>query len=66
MDNAVLKVFFFASDFVLVHAMTNAMSETDINKADHKLLADLAPIADGLSTFAFGFAGTTLKNISAS
>jgi hypothetical protein len=32
------------------------MGETDVNKAHHKLLGDIAPIANDLSTFAFGFA----------
>jgi hypothetical protein len=56
LNNALLNTFFFASDFVLVHGMANAMGETDVNEAHRKLLGDIAPIANDLSTFAFGFA----------
>jgi hypothetical protein len=56
LNDALLNSFFFASDFVLVHGMANAMGETDVNEAHRKLLGDIAPIADDLSTFAFGFA----------
>jgi hypothetical protein len=54
-NDALLNTFFFASDFVLVHGMANAMGETDLNEAHRKLLGDIAPIANDLSTFAFGF-----------
>jgi hypothetical protein len=56
LNDALLNTFFFASDFVLVHGMANAMGETDVNAAHRKLLGDMAPIANDLSTFAFGFA----------
>jgi hypothetical protein len=56
LNNPLLNTFFFASDFVLIHGMTNAMGETDVNEAHRKLLGDIAPIANDLSTFAFGFA----------
>jgi hypothetical protein len=55
LNNALLNTFFFASDFVLVHGMASAMGETDVNEAHRKLLGDIAPIANDLSTFAFGF-----------
>jgi hypothetical protein len=55
LNDALLNSFFFASDFVLVHGMANAMGETDVNEAHRKLLGDIAPIANDLSTFAFGF-----------
>jgi hypothetical protein len=55
-NNALLNTFFFASDFVLVHGMANAMKETDVNVAHRKLLGDIAPIANDISSFAFGFA----------
>ena len=61
MDNALLNTFFFASDFVLVHGMANAMSEANVNEAHRKLLGDIAPIANDLSTFAFGFAEAIFK-----
>jgi hypothetical protein len=56
LNDALLNTFFFVSDFVLVHGMTHAMGETDVNEAHRKLLGDIAPIANDLSTFAFGFA----------
>lgn len=56
LNDALLNTFFFVSDFVLVHGMANAMGETDVNAAHRKLLEDIAPIANDLSTFAFGFA----------
>ena len=40
----------------LIHGMANAMGERDVNEAHRKLLGDIAPIANDLSTFAFGFA----------
>jgi hypothetical protein len=56
LNDGLLNTFFFASDHVLVHGMANAMDETDVNEAHRKLLGDIAPIANDLSTFAFGFA----------
>jgi hypothetical protein len=56
LNDVLLNTFFFASDFVLVHGVTNAMGENDVNEAHRKLLGDIAPIAIDLSTFAFGFA----------
>jgi hypothetical protein len=56
LNEGLLNTFFFASDFVLVHGMANALGETDVNEAHRKLLGDIAPIANDLSTFAFGFA----------
>jgi hypothetical protein len=37
------------------------MGETDVNEAHRKLLGDIAPIANDLSTFAFGFAEAIFK-----
>jgi hypothetical protein len=56
LNDGLLNTFFFVSDHVLVHGMANAMGETDVNEAHRKLLVDIAPIANDLSTFAFGFA----------
>jgi hypothetical protein len=56
LENALLNTFFFVSDFVLVHGIAKAMGEADLNEAHRKLLGDIAPIANDLSTFAFGFA----------
>jgi hypothetical protein len=56
LNDGLLNTFFFASDFVLVHGMMNALGETDVNEAHHKLLGDIAPIVNDISTFVFGFA----------
>lgn len=56
LNNALLNSFFFVYDFVLVHGLANAMGELDVNEAHRKLLGDIAPIANDLSSFAFGFA----------
>lgn len=61
LNDALLNTFFFASDFVLVHGMANAMGEVDVNTAHQKLLGDIAPIANDVSTFAFGFAEAIFK-----
>jgi hypothetical protein len=61
LNNALLNTHFFASDFVLVHGIANAMGEPDVNEAHRKLLGDIAPIANDLSTFTFGFAEAIFK-----
>jgi hypothetical protein len=61
LESSLLNTFFFASDFVIVHGMAKALGETDMNEAHRKLLGDLAPIANDLSTFAFGFAEAIFK-----
>jgi hypothetical protein len=55
-NQALLNTFFFVSDYVLVHGITDALKETDVNGAHQKLLGDLAPVANDLSEFTFGFA----------
>jgi hypothetical protein len=55
-NQALLNTFFFVSDYVLVHGITDALKETDVNAAHEKLLRDLAPVANDLSEFTFGFA----------
>ena len=55
-NRALLNTFFFVSDYVMVHAVTQALNETDVNLAHEKLLGELAPIANNLSEFTFGFA----------
>ncbi len=42
----------------------HAMGETDVNEAHRKLLGDIAPIANDLSTFAFGFAEAIFRKYS--
>ena len=55
-NQALLNTFFFVSDYVLVHGITDALKETDVKGAHQKLLGDLAPVANDLSEFTFGFA----------
>jgi hypothetical protein len=60
-NKALLNTFFFVSDYVMVHAVTQALNETDVNVAHEKLLGELAPIAADLSEFTFGFAAAIFK-----
>lgn len=60
-DKALLNTSFFVSDFVLVHGIANALSEDDVNEAHQQLLKEMAPIAQDLSEFTFGFAAAILK-----
>jgi hypothetical protein len=60
-NKALLNTFFFVSDFVLVHGMANALNETDVNDAHRNLLSELAPIANDLSEFTFGFAAAIFR-----
>jgi hypothetical protein len=55
-NRALLNTFFFVSDYVLIHGITGELNETDVNAAHQKLLGDLAPVANDLSEFTFGFA----------
>ncbi len=55
-NQALLNTFFFVSDYVVVHGIADALKETDVNVAHQKLLGDLAPTANDLSEFTFGFA----------
>jgi hypothetical protein len=45
-NTALLNTFFFVSDYVFVHGITNALNETDVNVAHQKLFGDLAAIAE--------------------
>jgi len=55
-NRALLNTFFFVSDYVFVHGITDILKESDVNLAHQKLLGELAPIAHDLSEFTFGFA----------
>jgi hypothetical protein len=61
MTPALLNAFFFVSDFVFVHGMANALEESDVNEAHRKLLGELAPLANDLSEFTFGFAAAIFR-----
>ena len=41
--------------------MADALSEPDINEAHRKLMGEMAPVANDLSEFAFGFAVAIFK-----
>ena len=60
-NKALLNTFFFVSDFVLVHGMANALEAADVNAAHRQLLGEMAPIANDLSEFTFGFAAAILR-----
>jgi len=60
-NRRLLNTFFFVSDFVFVHGMSDALSEPDVNEAHRKLLGEMAPVANDLSEFALGFAAAVFK-----
>ena len=53
--------FFYVSEFVMAHGITNALGETDVNVAHQKFLSELSPITDELTKFAYGFATAIFK-----
>jgi hypothetical protein len=63
-NQALLNTFFFVSDYVFVHRITESPSESDVNAAHEKLLGDLAPTSNDLSEFTFGFAKAFFKSMS--
>jgi hypothetical protein len=60
-NKALLNTFFFVSDFVLVHGMANALAEADVNEAHRRLLGEMAPVANDLSEFTFGFTAAIFR-----
>ncbi|NOJ39062.1 hypothetical protein [Bradyrhizobium australiense] len=60
-NKGLLNTFFFVSDYVLVHGMSEALSEPNVNKAHRQLLAEMAPVASDLSEFAFGYAAAIFQ-----
>ncbi|MHC2462491.1 hypothetical protein [Bradyrhizobium embrapense] len=60
-NEALLNTFFFVSDYVLVHGMAETLGEPDVNEAHHKVLGEMAPVANDLSEFAFGFTAAIFK-----
>ena len=60
-NRGLLNTFFFVSDFVFVHGMSDALSEPDVNEAHRKILGEMAPVANDLSEFALGFAAAVFK-----
>ena len=55
-NRALLNVFFFVADFVVIHGVMDILKETDVNEAHKKLLNPLADIAADISEVTFGFA----------
>lgn len=41
--------------------MTNALAEADVNEAHGQLLGEMAPVANDLSEFTFGFAAAIFR-----
>jgi hypothetical protein len=60
-NKALLNTFYFVSDYVFVHGMAEALREPDVNEAHRKLLGEMAPVANDLSEFTFGFAAAIFK-----
>jgi len=60
-NRGLLNTFFFVSDFVFVHGISDALSEPDVNEAHRKFLGEMAPVANDLSEFALGFATAVFK-----
>jgi fructose-specific component phosphotransferase system IIB-like protein len=60
-NKALLNTSFFVSDYVFVHGMADALSEPDVNEAHRKLMGEMAPVANDLSEFAFGFAAAIFR-----
>jgi hypothetical protein len=56
-----LNCFFFMSDMTIAHGMAEALGEKDVLTAHQHLLPKLAPIANQLSEFTFGFAAAIFK-----
>jgi hypothetical protein len=60
-NKALLNTFFFVSEFVLIHGMANALAEADVNEANRQILGEMAPVANDLSEFTFGFAAAIFR-----
>ena len=60
-NKALLNTFFFVSDYVFAHGMSDVLSEPDVNEAHRKLLGEMAPVANDLSEFTFGFAAAIFR-----
>jgi hypothetical protein len=60
-NKALLNTFFFVSDFVPIHGMANALAEADVNEAHRQMLGEMAPVANDLSEFTFGFAAAIFR-----
>ncbi|MDB5607128.1 MAG: hypothetical protein JWP25_4028 [Bradyrhizobium sp.] len=60
-NKALLNTFSFVSDYVFVHGMAETLREPDVNEAHRKLLGEMAPVANDLSEFTFGFAAAIFK-----
>jgi hypothetical protein len=60
-NKALLNTFYFVSDYVFVHGMAETLREPDVNEAHRKLLGEMAPVANDLSEFTFGFAAAIFK-----
>lgn len=55
LSRGLMNCFFFMSDMVIAHGMTEALGHSDVNEAHKVLLPKLGPIAKQLSDFTYGF-----------
>ena len=56
-----MNCFFFMSDMAIAHGMAEALGHKDVLTAHKELLPKLAPLANWLSEFTFGFAAAIFK-----
>ncbi len=56
-----MNCFFFMSDMVIAHSMAEALGFKDVNEAHRVLLPKLAPVANQLSEFMFGFSAAVIR-----
>jgi hypothetical protein len=61
LSHGLMNCFFFMSDMVIAHGMTEALGHTDINEAHRILLPKLGPVANQLSDFTYGFAAVIFR-----
>jgi hypothetical protein len=61
LSSGLMNCFFFMSDMVIAHGMTEALGHTDVNEAHRVLLPKLGPVANQLSDFTYGFAAAIFR-----
>ena len=61
LTHGLMNCFFFMSDMVIAHSMTEALGFKDVNEAHRTLLPKLAPVANQLSEFMYGFSAAIFR-----
>lgn len=56
-----MNCFFFMSDMVIAHSMTEALGFKDVNEAHRVLLPKLGPVANQLSEFMYAFSAAMFR-----